>query len=397
MSQTSSPAHLAVALDGAGWHPGAWRAPGARPAELLQPGYWTDLLAEAERGLLDLVTIEDSLLPQSEAPLRADERTDRVRGRLDAVLVAARVAPTTSRIGIVPVVTTAHTEPFHVSTGIATLDVVSCGRAGYQVRTGGRGGEARLFGRRPELDADVADPPSSPLVADLFEEAADHVEVVRRLWDSWEDDAVVRDAATGRFVDREKLHHVDFAGRWFSVRGPSITPRPPQGQPVVAALAHVGPAYRLAARQADVVFTTPLGEDGPARVLADVRAAEDAAGRGGHPLLVFADLLVVLGEDAPDALRRKESLDALAGAGPTSDAAVVAGGPAELADAVERLLGAGFAGVRLRPAALPHDLTAVTGLLVPELQRRGLFRREYAESTLRERLGLPRPANRYAA
>ena len=94
-------------------------------------------------------------------------------------------------------------------------------------------------------------------VADLFDEAADFVEVTRRLWDSWEDDAEIRDVATGRFIDREKLHYIDFEGRWFSVKGPSITPRPPQGQPLVTVLAHVPVAFRLAARSADVVFITP--------------------------------------------------------------------------------------------------------------------------------------------
>src|ERR1700683_5436761 len=122
--------HLAVALDGAGWHPSAWREPGARPQELFSPRYWVDLVQEAEWGLLDFVTIEDSLATQSTGRGTLDERTGRVRGRLDAVLVAARVAPGTSAIGIVPVATTTHTEPFHVSKSIATLDYVSHGRAG---------------------------------------------------------------------------------------------------------------------------------------------------------------------------------------------------------------------------------------------------------------------------
>src|ERR1700679_3238514 len=128
------PLHLAVALDGAGWHPAACREPDARPPELFSPGYWVDLVQEAERGLLDFVTIEDSLALQSTRRRELDERTDQVRGRLDAVLVAARVAPRTSAIGLVPVATTTHTEPFHVSKSIATLDYVSNGRAGLQAR-----------------------------------------------------------------------------------------------------------------------------------------------------------------------------------------------------------------------------------------------------------------------
>ena len=146
------PLHLAVALDGAGWHPAAWREPDARPSDLFSPGYWVDLVQEAERGLLDFVTIEDSLALQSTRRRELDERTDQVRGRLDAVLVAARVAPRTSSIGLVPVATTTHTEPFHVSKSIATLDYVSNGRAGLQARVSATGFEARQFGRR-EIDA----------------------------------------------------------------------------------------------------------------------------------------------------------------------------------------------------------------------------------------------------
>ena len=91
----------------------------------------------------------------------------------------------------------------------------------------------------------------------MFEEAVDYVDVVRRLSDSWEDDAIIRDVTTGRYVDIDKLHYIDFTGKFFSVKGPSITPRPPQGQPVVAALAHLGPVYEFAAASADLVFITP--------------------------------------------------------------------------------------------------------------------------------------------
>ena len=134
MPESSGLVHLAVALDGAGWHPVAWREADARPHELFDAGYWADLAAEAERGLLDFVTIEDSLTLQSDDPFEPDERVDRVRGRLDAVLIAARIAPRTNGIGFVPTATVTHTEPFHVSKSIATLDYVSTGRAGVRVQ-----------------------------------------------------------------------------------------------------------------------------------------------------------------------------------------------------------------------------------------------------------------------
>lgn len=118
--------HLGVALDGAGRHPAAWREPNSRPAELSTPGYWTDLAATTQRGLLDFLTIEDSLT----VPATPDGTLDRVRARIDAHLIAARLAPVTRHIGLVPTVTTTHTEPFHLSKAIATLDHTSRGRAG---------------------------------------------------------------------------------------------------------------------------------------------------------------------------------------------------------------------------------------------------------------------------
>ncbi|MFE3740211.1 LLM class flavin-dependent oxidoreductase [Streptomyces sp. NPDC059134] len=400
MSSSPSPLHLAVALDGAGWHPAAWREPVARPRELLTAAYWTDLVTEAERGLLDFVTIEDALGLQSSSLSEPDGRTDQVRGRLDAVLIAARVAPLTRRIGVVPTVVTTHTEPFHLSKAIATLDYVSTGRAGLRVQISARRNEAAHFGRRtvPPLRAEeFGTPAAQEALADAFDEAADYVEVVRRLWDSWEDDAEIRDAATGRFIDRDKLHHIDFAGRHFAVKGPSITPRPPQGQPIVTALAHATVPYRLVARSADIGYVTPHDAGRARAVVQEIRAEQKAAGRAGEPLHIFGDLLVFLDEDPAEAAARRERLDALAGESYAGDAPVFTGTPAGLADLLQELRSSGLSGFRLRPAVAGHDLPAITRGLVPELQRRGAFRRAYEADTLRGLLGLSRPANRYAA
>ncbi|MFC1434561.1 LLM class flavin-dependent oxidoreductase [Streptacidiphilus sp. N1-3] len=400
MPQPDPALHLAVALDGAGWHPAAWREPAARPKDLLTAAYWADLVAEAERGLLDFVTIEDSLGLQSSSHFDEDRRTDQVRGRLDAVLIAARIAPLTSNIGLIPTAVATHTEPFHLSKAIATLDYVSTGRAGLRVQVSGRPFEAELFGRRtvpPFRLEDFDQPQVQALVADLFDEAADYVEAVRRLWDSWEDDAEIRDTATGRFVDRDKLHYIDFEGARFSVKGPSITPRPPQGQPVVAALAHATIPYRLVARSADVGFVTPRGTEDARAILAEIRAEQAAAGRAEETVHVFGDLVVFLDDDADAAAARRDRLDQLAGAPYSSDAQVFTGTAAQLADQLQEWQQAGLTGFRLRPAAVPHDLEQITRRLVPELQRRGAFRTGYEADTLRGLLGLARPANRYAA
>jgi alkanesulfonate monooxygenase SsuD/methylene tetrahydromethanopterin reductase-like flavin-dependent oxidoreductase (luciferase family) len=381
---------LAVALDGAGWHPAAWREPDARPAELFSAAYWTDLVTEAERGGLDFVTFEDGLSLQSADRYQRDGRTDQVRGRLDSVLIAARVAPLTRHIGLVPTVIVTHTEPFHISKAIATLDWVTSGRAGVRVRVSARADEAAHFGRR--------NVPAGPDGReDLFAEAADYVEVLRRLWDSWEDDAEIRDVVTGRFIDRDKLHYIDFSGRWFSVRGPSITPRPPQGQPLVAALAHATVAYQLVAGSADIGFVTPHDDAHARAIVAEIRTLRDAAGRAAQTVHVLGDVLVYLDHERGRAAERRARLDELVGNEYESDALSFAGTPAELADLLEGWHRAGLTGFRLRPATIPHDLAQITRALVPELRRRRAFPEEYGASTLRGLLGLPRPANRYVS
>ncbi|WP_028644446.1 LLM class flavin-dependent oxidoreductase [Nocardioides sp. URHA0020] len=391
--------HLAVALTDTGWHPASWREVGARPQDLFTAGYWVDLVREAERGLADFVTIEDGLRLQSDHPWVADDRTDRVRGRLDATLVAARVGPATTGIGLVPTVVVNHTEPFHASKAIATLDYVSSGRGGVRVQLDGGAATAGHFGRRETSfgAADLHDldsPEVQARIAEAFDEAGEYVEVLRRLWDSWEDDAEIRDVASGRFVDRARLHHIDFEGRWFSVKGPSITPRPPQGQPLVTSLGHADIPYRLIARSTDVGFVTPRNAEQARGIVGHVRAEQEAAGRADETVHVFGDVLVVLDDTHAAAQARRRRLDEVAPY--ESDALVFAGTPLELADLLEVWAAAGLTGFRLRPAVLPHDLSQVVDGLVPELQRRGLFRTAYDAGTLRGLLGLGRPVNRYA-
>jgi alkanesulfonate monooxygenase SsuD/methylene tetrahydromethanopterin reductase-like flavin-dependent oxidoreductase (luciferase family) len=391
--------YIGIALDGAGWHPAAWREPDARPSELFSGRYWADLVTEAERGQADFVTFEDALSLQSTDGNGPDQRVDQVRGRLDAVLIAARVAPLTRHVGLIPAVVATHTEPFHTSKAIATLDYVSAGRAGVHVRISARSDEAAHFGRRailtaPSFDADGA--AFRQQASELLDEAADYVEVVRRLWDSWEDDAEIRDGATGRFIDRDKLHYIDFHGRWFSVKGPSITPRPPQGQPLVAAFGQSDLADWFIGRSADLAFVTPPDADQAGAAVAGIRAAQVAVGRADEPLPVLADLLVYLDAEPGAATARKARLDDLAGSEFVSESATFAGTPAQLADVLaDWTASSGLSGFRLRPAAIPHDLIAITRGLLPELASRGI-RSGYLGNTLRGQFRRPRPASRYA-
>ena len=359
------PLRLGVELDAAGRHPAAWRLPGARPAELFTAAHWRRLGALVERADLDLLVVPDSFRLGS-----SDERDQ--RGRLDAVAIAAHLAPLTRRVGLVPVVTTTHTEPFHTNKAVATLDFTSLGRAGWQVEVSTTAEEADTFGRTGTA------PPE-----ELWREAADTVEVVRRLWDSWEDDAVVRDVASGRFVDRDKLHYVDFEGERFSVRGPSITPRSPQGQPLVVVPVGDEHSLAVAAAHADV-----------ARIEAgDERTAAETADRlrtlAGRELTVLLDVEVLLRGTATEALDVAGRLDELSpGAAPRSVRHL--GTPATLAAALAELPD-GLDGAVLAPLDLPATLELVVSGVVPALTRPPV-----AGSTLRERFGLPRPTSRYA-
>ena len=210
------PLHLGIALDCAG-------------PDLFEAERLVELALLAERADLDFVSLDDGFDPAPDRP--------------DALLAMARIAPATTSIGLVATITTTHTEPFHVSKNVATLDFVSLGRAGWRVAVSTTEEAAIRFGRKHAASLD-----------ELYAEADDAIEVVQRLWDSWEDGAVIRERSTGRYIDREKVHYIDFEGPYFNVRGPSITPRSPQGQPLVFVDARDEASRALATTRADVVL-----------------------------------------------------------------------------------------------------------------------------------------------
>jgi alkanesulfonate monooxygenase SsuD/methylene tetrahydromethanopterin reductase-like flavin-dependent oxidoreductase (luciferase family) len=381
---TRPEAYLAVELAGAGRHPAAWRLPGARATELFTAGYWTGLARVADAADLDFVAFPDSFVP----PAEGGQAT--VRGRLDAVAIAARVAPVTTAIGLVPTATVTHTEPFHLSKAIATLDFVSLGRAGWQPAVSRTQAEADLFGRRDAAPADA-----------LWREVGDAIEVVARLWDSWEDDAVIRDVATGRYLDRDKVHYIDFSGEFFSVKGPSITPRPPQAHPPV--VLHLGDgsdgadALPVIGRWADVVRVAAPDLAGAAAARQRVRDAVAAAGRDPDVVPVLLDVETLLAPLAGDAARTLEQLDGWAGAtGPDAAPGTLraVGTPEDLVELIGDAVGGGAAdGVTLAPLALTDGLRVIADELVPALMARGLRPAAQRGGSLRDRFGLSRPAN----
>ncbi|SNY65362.1 LLM class flavin-dependent oxidoreductase [Paractinoplanes atraurantiacus] len=314
--------HLALEIDGAGSHPGAR---GGLPD--------TEAVAVAEAAGFALITINDSpLSPSPEAGVRASHLARRTR-----------------RIGLAPTLHPALTEPFHLATQLAALDHASQGRGAWVVGAENSAAAHATIGGKP-LSDDA-----------LRREISDVIDVARLLWDSWEDDAVIRDVASGRFLDPDRVHHVNFTGERFSVVGPLITPRPPQGQLVVIAAADISD-------KSDVALVAAPTIDELA-----ARAKQTNVPR------VFAEVEVLLGED------RLAELDAREPWG--EPARLRFAGDAEEFRALLATLDGIVDGVRLHPAVLEIDLPRLA-----VATRRG----PVGGPTLRDTLGLPRPVNVFA-
>jgi alkanesulfonate monooxygenase SsuD/methylene tetrahydromethanopterin reductase-like flavin-dependent oxidoreductase (luciferase family) len=300
--------HLALEVDG--------------PSTALDVEALARAVAIAERAGFALVTVADAPLP--DAP------------RIEAGVRAAFLARRTDRIGLAPLLHVTTTEPFHLATQLAALDHASLGRAAWVVGATGSAEALGTVGRAP-LDPDA-----------LRRETADVIEVARRLWDSWEDGAVIRDVASGRFLDPRRVHHIDFEGPTFSIVGPLITPRPPQGQVVV------------------------LGSD--------------ALGVTGQ-----LDVALIQGHEPEPVSRRAARARQLGAALAFADLPPWSGDADGLAGMLRRLDGV-VDGARLHLADLDADLPRLVEQVLPRLGHRA----PAPGATLRETLGLPRPANRYA-
>lgn len=355
----NSPLALALEIDGDGAHPAAWRRAAHPPTDLQGPARLRTVAENAERAGFSLITLDDSILPPGDSP--------NVTGRIGAIERAAYVAATTSVIGVAPVASTTYAEPFHLASALASIDHVSAGRAGWVVAADRDPAAARAWGR-PAIVGDDA----------VRREAFDAVTVARALWDSWEDDAVIRDVATSRYLDRDRLHYIDFQGSTYRVKGPAIVPRPPQGQLVVFA-----PAGLLPAAAVDVTVVT-----GP-----DVASLRAAAARSGSPR-TFAEIEIALDTDTASAAYRVADLERF-GTWPDRARLRYVGEPAGLVGLLRELAGV-VDGVRLHPLVLDEDLPVLSQFVVPPLAVSRTVARPLPGSTLRTTLGLPRPANQFA-
>lgn len=422
-------------------HTGSWRYPGAWPDANFNFRRIVHLARTLERGRFDAFFMADHLSVLN-MPMDALKRSATTTSFEPMTLLPA-LAMATGRLGLIATGSTTYDEPYHVARRFASLDHISGGRAGWNVVTTSNPDTARNFGREEHLAH-----------GERYRRAREFYDVVTGLWDSWEDDAFVRDADSGVFFDPGKLHVLDHEGEFFSVRGPLNIARPVQGRPVIVQAGSSDAGRQLAAETAEAVFTAHGGLEAAQEFYADVKSRAAAAGRDPEHVKILPACFVVLGDSADEARDKRARLDGLvhydsaiaslsialghdasgfdpdgplpeipeSNASRSGRARAVAlaarenltvrqlaqrlggysghamvGTPQTVADQMEEWLETeGSDGFTVMFPYVPEGLEDFVSRVVPELQRRGLFRSEYEGATLRENLGLPRPANRFA-
>jgi len=425
-----------------GHHEASWRLPGTEPLAHVDVGYYERLAVAAEAARFDSVFLADS-------PVLWNDPGRRPSGRLEPVMLLTALARATQRIGLIATASTSYNDPYNLARRFASLDLISAGRAGWNIVTTAGDDAARNFG----LEA-------QPAHADRYERAAEFVEVSRKLWDSWEDDAVVADVAGGVHARADKVHAIDHEGRFFRVRGPLNVPRPPQGHPVLVQAGSSRDGRDFAARYAEAVFTAQQTLAEGQAFYADLKRRAAAAGRDPDGVKILPGIVPVLGSTEAEARELEAELDRLIVAeharrqlahllrveperlaldaplpddlpaedeieGAKSRYTLVvelgrrerltvrqligrlgggrghrtfAGTPEQVAQSIEEWGQQGAAdGFNVMPAVLPSGLDLFAEHVVPILRRKGLMRSEYEGTTLREHYGLARPASRYAA
>jgi FMN-dependent oxidoreductase (nitrilotriacetate monooxygenase family) len=425
--------HLNVNVNSSGRHPASWRVQ-PDPLGFLDLGYFEEIGRLAERGLLDAVFFSDGFdygAPAVSRPWQA----------LDPFIPLTAVARVTEHVGLVATASSSFQHPYNIARVTASLDYVSGGRTAWNVVATRAPAAARLFG----LD----DLPSHD---DRYQRAEEAVQIVLALWESWEPGALLADQASGKFADTERIHPIDFEGQHFRVQGALNVPRSPQGRPVLLQAGGSSQGTALAAKYADAVFSVSHTLTSAQEFYSTVKDQAESHGRSRDEVVILPGLFPVLGSTEAEARERKEWLDEVAGfdeeletlsstlgleagdlqldrqppwekidklsAGlsrgfasaildlarrdnltvrqlldknPNGHRSIV-GTPEQVADNIEEwFLGRGADGFNLNVDFFPDGLTNIVDQLVPELQRRGLFRTEYSSSTLRGNLGLPEP------
>ncbi|HEY3697383.1 LLM class flavin-dependent oxidoreductase [Phenylobacterium sp.] len=442
MSQTPRQIRLGAFLQATGHHVAAWRHPDAQADAGLNLAHYKALAQAAEAGKFDMVFVADSPGGYANPAERGEFARSGKSAHFEPVTLWSALSMVTERIGFVATSSTTYEDPFTTARKFASLDWISGGRAAWNVVTTG---------------ADVSHNFSLPAHlehARRYERAEAFIDVVKGLWDSYEDDAFLRDRESGVYVDLQKFHLLDHHGPHFQVRGPLNIARPPQGYPVIVQAGASAPGRELAARTAEVIFTANQTLEDAQAFYRDVKRRMARFGRAPETLLIMPGIFPVLGGTEAEALRRYEDLQALvhdevAWAGLrrhyqgvdltglslddpapplpavtngsvsrlklVSDLATrnqltlrelfrrlatarghrtVVGAPEQVADAMQLWFENEAAdGFNVMPPILPTGLTDFVEQVVPILQRRGLFRREYEGYTLRENLGLARPSN----
>ncbi|MCJ2035139.1 LLM class flavin-dependent oxidoreductase [Methylobacterium sp. J-068] len=425
-----------------GHHVAAWRHPSAQADAGVNAAHYRRIAAVAEAAKFDLIFLADGVAVRGEDIDALSRTAIRYVGQFEPFTLLSHLSAVTERVGLVATASTTYNEPFHVARKFASLDHLSEGRAGWNLVTSADPREAWNFSRESHLAH-----------AHRYARAEEFVDVVRGLWDSYADDAFVRDREAGRFFDPDRLHLLAHEGAHFSVRGPLNVPRPPQGHPVVVQAGSSEAGKALAARTAEIVFTAQETLEDATAFYADVKGRMEGFGRDPDHLKIMPGAFPVVGRSAGEAQDRygelqdlihpvvgRSLLEQLAGADLSAypeDALVpdlpeteggksrqalmltlarrdgltirelylriagarghwtLVGTASQIADALqERFEAHGADGFNIMPPTLPGGLDDFAALVIPELQRRGLFRTEYEGRTLRENLGLPRPAHR---
>ncbi|WP_398479365.1 LLM class flavin-dependent oxidoreductase [Tardiphaga sp.] len=430
--------HLNVNLLHSGVYASAWRLPDSDPGAFFDVGHYINVAKIAERGKFDAIFLADT-------PAVTDRIDLRPFLSMEPTIVLASVAAATSRIGLIATASTTYNEPYNIARRFATLDHASRGRVGWNAVTTADAAAGRNFGLPQVLEHKAR-----------YDRAKEFVQVVHALWDSWEDDAFVGDKATARFVDASKVHAIKHRGAHYNVDGPLNVPRSPQGRPVTVQAGGSSDGRDLAAAQAEAVFTLSQSIADGVAYARDLRSRAVAYGRPSDSIVILPGLATVIGGTEAEAKRRQDelwdlvpiqySLSRLAGTlqvspdlleldKPLPDLPVpvnanqtmfhgtvnlarkgdltvrellkalgggvghriIVGTPEQIADDIAAWFAAGAAdGFNLMPDVLPSGLATFVDEVVPLLQKRGIFRRDYEGTTLREHLGLARPPSRYA-